>query len=62
MLHWFQDQRLVDPGAGREEGLTTRVVLATDLQVVVRMVRVLNVVMVLVSDPQVVVMLVVLVV
>ena len=38
------------------------VVLVRDIQVVVRMVRVLNVVMVLVCDPQVVVMVVVLVV
>ena len=34
MLHWFQDQRLIDPGAGREKGVLTQVTLGSDLQVV----------------------------
>lgn len=33
MLHWFQDQRLIDPGAGREKGVVTQVSLGSDLQV-----------------------------
>ena len=33
MLHWFQDQRLIDPGAGREKGVLTQVTLGSDLQV-----------------------------
>ena len=33
MLHWFQDQRLIDPGAGREKGVITQVTLGSDLQV-----------------------------
>ena len=34
VLHWFQDQRLIDPGAGREKGLVTQVHLGSDLQVI----------------------------
>ena len=33
VLHWFQDQRLIDPGAGREKGVITQVNLGSDLQV-----------------------------
>ena len=33
VLHWFQDQRLIDPGAGREKGVITQVDLGSDLQV-----------------------------
>jgi len=32
VLHWFQDQRLIDPGAGREKGVITQVTLGSDLQ------------------------------
>ena len=33
VLHWFQGQRLVDPGAGREDGVSTATRLDRDLQV-----------------------------
>ena len=33
VLHWFLDQRLLDPGAGRERGLTTHTNIHTRLEV-----------------------------
>ena len=33
VLHWFLDQRLLDPGAGRERGLTTQTNIHTRLEV-----------------------------